>query len=71
MIQKGCDRIEHAAGGLAGMASPMMLEEVTHTDIHGLHRLPKVSYFTAFLAKLDARKNDDSNRGAIQSLQEI
>ena len=24
-----------------------------------------------FLAKLDARKSDDSNRGAIQSLQEI
>ena len=24
-----------------------------------------------FLAKLDARKSDDSNRGAIQTLQEI
>ena len=24
-----------------------------------------------FLAKLDAQKNDDSNRGAIKSLQEI
>ena len=52
------------------MASPMMFEEV-HTYIHGLHRLPEMLYLQHFLAKLDARTSDDSNRGAIKSLQEI
>ena len=31
--RKGCDRIYKAAGGLAGVASPMMFEEM-HTYRH-------------------------------------
>ena len=43
----------------------MMFEEV-HTYRHLKSRI-----LQHFLAKLDARKSDDSNRGAIKSLQEI
>ena len=46
------------------MASPMMFEVQTYMDY--------IDYLTwCILAKLDARKSDDSNRGAIKSLQEI
>ena len=49
------------------MASPM---KCIHTDIHGLRIADylKCRILQHFLAKLDARKSDDSNRGAIQSL---
>ena len=60
--------IEEAAGGLAGVASPMMFEEV-HTYRHADY--VKRRMLQHFLAKLDARKSDESKRGAIQSLQEI
>ena len=53
------------------MASPMMFEEVhtyRHVDYTDYLKYRNLQHF---LAKLDARKSDDSNRGAIQSLQEI
>ena len=50
------------------MASPMMFEEM-HTYRHTW--IEQISILQHFLAKLGARKSDDSNRGAIQSLQEI
>ena len=48
------------------MASPMMFEEMhTYTDYTDYLKCRILQHF---LAKLDARKSDDSNRGAIQSL---
>ena len=40
------------------MVSPMMFEEV-HTDIHGLHRIPKMSCFAAFSREIGRSKSDD------------
>ena len=51
----------------------MMFEEM-HTYRHTcMHYTDYLNWciLQHFLAKLDARKSDDSNRGAIQSLQEI
>ena len=56
------------------MASPMMFEEMhtyRHTWITHIANYLKCRILQHCLAKLDARKSDDSNRGAIQSLQEI
>ena len=53
----------------------MMFEEMhtyRHTWItHDYTDYLKCRILQNFVAKLDAPKNDDSNRGAIQSLQEI
>ena len=49
------------------MASPMFSKKRIHTNIHRLHRLHKMLYFTAFSREIGCSKSDEPNRGAIKS----
>ena len=59
MIQERVRQNLKGSGRVGGGGFPYDAKKYIHTDIHGLHRIPKMPYFAAFSREIGRSKSDD------------